>query len=105
MTGVMLSRPHLKFTANQWAGEATETRGACSELCILEIPLCLQELEGGSQLLADHVSCLQGGMWTRAPMDPAKPQSGAFLPVSYSPESHHEFTDSVESLWFVQAHA
>lgn len=83
MTAVVLSRPHLKLTAHQWAGEATETSKACSEQCILGISFSRQELDGGSQLCADHVSCLQGGMWTRASVD--LPSHRELLPASYSP--------------------
>lgn len=103
MTVVMLSRPSLKLTANQWAGEAEETRKACSEQCILGIPFSPQELDGGSGLRTDHMSCLQGEMWTRASV--ALPNhrvglsaAGEFPPECSSTDSHHDFPDSVESL-------
>lgn len=75
---VILSRPHVILTVNQWASEATETRKASSEQRTLGIPPSLHELGQGSHLCTNSLSCLQGGMWTRAFSEPAKPQSGAF---------------------------
>lgn len=99
---VILSRPHLIFTANQSVSEATETRKACSEQCILGIPLslCMSWTEEASSALIIH--CLQEGMWTEASVDLPNCRTGLsaapeFLLAGYSTNRHCHFPGSVES--------
>lgn len=102
---VILSRPHVILTVNQWASEATETRKASSEQRTLGIPPSLHELGRGSQLCTNSLSCLQGGMWTSLQWA-CQTTVGLlatlkFLLLCYSTDRHHKCRDHVEALQFV----